>query len=147
MRGARPSGLVVAAVTGALLLAACGDDSNAAEGESVSVDPAAPPPVEPNGETLRVRSLDNSFRDDVVEIEAGTEILWTNDGRNEHDVLPVDETETWGVTRDDFLPGDEYRHVFLEPGTYPYYCSLHGTMEVGMLGTIVVTEADTGGEI
>lgn len=108
---------------------------------------AAPPPpttepapvYAPNGQTVRVRSLDNSFRGETTEVVVGTEILWTNDGRNEHDVLPVDDSETWGALRDVFQPGDEYRHVFLEPGVYDYYCSIHGTKEVGMVGTIVVT--------
>lgn len=131
--------LVVAAA--AIALVGCGDDSN--DGASEAAPPDRTPSVEPNGETVRVRSLDNSFRSEVVEIEAGTEILWTNDGRNEHDVLPADDAEEWGVTRESFEPGDEYRHVFLEPGTYPYYCSLHGTKEVGMIGTIIVT-APTG---
>lgn len=95
--------------------------------------------VPPNGEVLNVRSLDNSFIDEVVEVEAGTEILWTNNGRNEHNVVPVDESEMWGIETVDFQPGDEYSRVFDTPGEYPYYCSIHGTSEVGMIGTIVVT--------
>jgi len=105
------------------------DDS--AEDESAETFP-------PNGEVLNVRSLDNSFIDEVVEVEAGTEILWTNNGRNEHNVVPVDETEMWGIETADFQPGDEYSRVFDTPGEYPYYCSIHGTAEVGMIGTIVV---------
>jgi plastocyanin len=42
------------------------------------------------------------------------------------------------VTVDEFQPGDEYRHVFSEPGEYRYYCTIHGTAEVGMVGTVVV---------
>lgn len=108
--------------------------------EDESGEAEAPETFPPNGEVLGVRSLDNSFIDEVVEVEAGTEILWTNNGRNEHNVVPVDETEEWGVETTDFQPGDEYARVFDVPGEYPYYCSIHGTPEVGMTGTIVVTE-------
>lgn len=94
----------------------------------------------PNGMTVDVRSLDNSFIQQDIEIEAGTEVNWINGGRNDHNVLPVDESLTWGVDRDTFVPGTEYSHVFDTPGVYPYYCSIHGTAEVGMVGAIIVTE-------
>ena len=93
-----------------------------------------------NGETVEVRSLDNSFVAASVEIEAGTEIRWVNGGRNDHNVLPVDESLDWGVERDEFVPTAEYSHLFDQPGVYAYYCSIHGTKEVGMVGAIVVTE-------
>ena len=101
----------------------------------------APVPTFPaNGATVEVRSLDNSFIAASVEVEAGTEIRWVNNGRNDHNVLPVDESLDWGVERDAFVPTDEYSHLFDQPGVYPYYCSIHGTKEVGMVGAIVVTE-------
>jgi len=113
------------------------------DGESapLSPTPTQPPSPEyaPNGQTVRVRSLDNSFRNEVTEVVVGTEIWWTNDGRNEHDVLPVDSLQEWGAERDVFQPGDEYRHSFLEPGTYSYYCSIHGNEVAGMVGTVIVT--------
>ena len=94
----------------------------------------------PNGSTVVVRSLDNSFVAAVVEIEAGTEVRWINGGRNDHNVLPVDDELDWGVERQEFTPTDEYAHVFDQPGVFPYYCSIHGTKDVGMVGAIVVTE-------
>ncbi len=94
----------------------------------------------PNGEVIDVRSLDNSFIQQDIEIIAGTKVNWINGGRNDHNVLPVDEAQNWGVDRDTFVPGTEYAHVFDTPGVYPYYCSIHGTTEVGMIGSVVVTE-------
>jgi plastocyanin len=85
-----------------------------------------------------VQVLDNTFRPEEVEVAAGTEVVWDNGGRNDHNVLPV-EGDDWGVEAADFEPNDTYRHRFTEPGTYPYYCSLHGTTTKGMVGTIVVT--------
>lgn len=98
-------------------------------------------PAAPNGEVLQVRSLDNSYRLPNVEVSAGTEIWWTNNGRNDHNVLPVNDYEAWGIGTEDFTPGDEYRHVFDTPGTYLYYCSIHGTKTVGMIGSVRVTAA------
>ena len=105
-----------------------------------SAEPESDPTFAPNGETVDVRSLDNSFILQDLEIEAGTEVNWINGGRNDHNVLPVDESLTWGIDRDTFVPGAEYAHVFDTPGVYPYYCSIHGTTEAGMIGAIIVTE-------
>ena len=49
------------------------------------------------------------------------------------------EGDEWGVTVDDFQPGDTFSHVFSEPGEYRYYCSIHGSDTVGMVGTITIT--------
>ncbi len=103
-------------------------------------EPAPAPTFPANGETVEVRSLDNSFVAASVEIEAGTEVRWVNGGRNDHNVLPVDESLDWGIERGEFVPTDEYSHVFDQPGVYPYYCSIHGTKEAGMVGAIIVTE-------
>lgn len=111
-----------------LLTSACGgsDDSDAS---AVSL-------VE--GVQERVSAIDNTFRPGAITVAAGTEVRFTNDGRNEHNVLPV-EGDGWGVQVEDFAPGDEYVHRFTEPGTYAYYCSLHGTKDKGMVGTVEVT--------
>jgi plastocyanin len=105
-----------------------------------SPEPESDPTFPPNGETVDVRSLDNSFILQDLEVEAGTEVNWINGGRNDHNILPVDESLTWGMDRETFVPGIEYAHVFDSPGVYPYYCSIHGTTEAGMIGTIIVTE-------
>ena len=96
-------------------------------------------PVAPNGEVVDVIAIDNTFRPETVEVSAGTEVRWTNSGRNEHNVLPIEGAD-WGVQTEDFAPQDVYSHVFTTPGTYAYYCSIHGTTEVGMVGTVVVTD-------
>ncbi len=103
-------------------------------------EPASTPSFPANGTTVEIRALDNSFVAPSVEIEAGTEIRWLNGGRNDHNVLPVDETLDWGIERGEFAPTAEYSHLFDQPGVYPYYCSIHGTKEAGMVGAIVVIE-------
>jgi plastocyanin len=86
--------------------------------------------------TITVIALDNTFRPDVVEVAVGDTVLFVNKGRNDHDVLSVESD--WGASVDVFAPGDEFQHVFDEPGTYRYYCSLHGTTTAGMIGVVEV---------
>ncbi len=107
-----------------LATAGCGDDSD-----------AKPDLVDATSE---VGTLDNSFRPAELTVEAGTTVVWENGGRNAHNVLPV-EGEDWGVQAEEFAPGATFSHRFTEPGTYPYYCSLHGTTTKGMVGTVTVT--------
>lgn len=90
------------------------------------------------GVVAPVDVVDNSFRPETIEVAAGTEIEWSNLGRSEHDVLPV-EGHDWGTPEGTFGPDAVYRHRFTEPGTFAYYCSLHGTTTKGMVGSIVVT--------
>jgi plastocyanin len=100
-------------------------------------DDAAAPVTLVEGVEVEVASLDNTFRPEELSVAAGTEVVWTNRGRNPHNVLPVDG-DGWGVEADAFDPGDVYRHRFTEPGTYRYYCSLHGTTTAGMIGVVEV---------
>ncbi|MFM8563143.1 MAG: plastocyanin/azurin family copper-binding protein [Acidimicrobiia bacterium] len=110
--------------------------------------------VPPNGESVTVQVLDNSFRPIDFEIAAGTEVVFDNRGRNEHNVLPETvksdadlvqllardtSPSAWGVASTDFAPGENFSHVFTAPGVYPFYCSIHGVPGVGMYGVIRVS--------
>lgn len=87
---------------------------------------------------------DNSFTPEELRIEPGTTVRWVNEGRAEHDIRPVDRYAEFGVESSDFGPGDTYEFEFTEPGTFAYWCTLHGTETDGMIGTIVV--GDEGSE-
>ena len=104
-------------------LAGCGDDDDVDLVEGVTVDVAA---------------IDNSFQPQDMEVEAGTEVHWTNAGRNDHNIEAV-EGGGFGVPTANFRPGDEYTFRFTDPGTYAYYCTLHASPDSGMIGTITVT--------
>lgn len=112
-----------------------GDDSS---GESTGTE-LPDDLVVMDGTDVRVSSIDNNFRVENIQVAPGTTVTWTNDGRNEHDVLPVDG-DAWGVEVEAFQPGDSYEHTFTEPGVYHYYCSIHGTTTAGMVGTVVVAD-------
>jgi plastocyanin len=139
--------LAAAALLGSL--AACGGGGDGEDGGLSGGDgdgdgqtddtPAAEDPVVLEGDEVAVTSLDNTFRAPVIQVQPGTTVVWSNRGRNQHDVLPV-EGDAWGVDVGDFQPGDTYSHTFDEPGTYPYYCSIHGTTTTGMVGTVLVAD-------
>lgn len=143
-----------AAVAGAFLglvvgLGACGDDGgetvargDVAEDECGEAD-ASPGDVEQpaegaGAEEAYVRAQDNTFVEETISVQAGTTVMWENMGRQDHDVLPADGCDDWGVDVDGFAPGESYQHTFEEPGSYRYYCSLHGTEEAGMIGEVIV---------
>jgi len=118
-------------------------DANAAEPDASDVPTGTDSPAEPAapaepGEPVEVKALDNTFIEEEVDVAVGTEVVWKNGGRNDHDIVPVADGESWGVGIDAFHPGDEYSYTFSEPGEYAYYCTIHGTADVGMTGTIIV---------
>jgi plastocyanin len=128
--------------------AACGGDddstggdlsSDAASDAGGSDDTVPDDVVVIETDPAEVTALDNSFRPASIEVAVGTKVVWTNKGRNEHNALSV-EGDGWGVEVDDFGPGAVFSHTFDEPGVYRYYCSIHGTEDAGMIGTVVVTE-------
>ena len=143
MKNLRVSSVIVATI----LLVSCGGDSQDSEATTIETVPA-------NGEVITIQALDNSFRPFDLEIAAGTEVIFDNRGRNDHNILPdtikddagltallaSDTSPTaWGVASPDFVPGDTYSHLFNVPGTYNYYCSIHGAPGAGMYGTLVVS--------
>lgn len=141
------------------LLTACAPDAPDAAGGSKPDDADSAitttiATVPPNGESVTVQVLDNSYRPIDIEIVAGTEVVFDNRGRNEHNILPdsvkndaglaemmANDTSpaAWGVASTEFAPGDVFSHVFTAPGVYPYYCSIHGVPGVGMYGIIRVS--------
>ena len=140
------------AAIAAIALSACGTDDSAADDAAPSateVEPSGPATTAPedeaetsvpaNGEVVEVLTLDNNFRPEELEIVAGTTVRWDNGGHNDHNIIPVDDTQDWGVDIADFEPGEVYEHVFTTPGEYAYYCTLHGTATAGMIGAVVVT--------
>lgn len=139
-------GLAMVAV---LLLAACAPDPDDSARAARSAEaPASAPAAQSGGSfpasgiSASVLSLDNNFLPQVLTIAAGTEVLFENNGRNDHDITPVADLEraTWGVAPAAFAPTGTYSHVFTQPGRYEYFCTIHGTATAGMIGTIVVTE-------
>ena len=121
----RRSVAVLGAVA-SVVLPACGDT-----GELVTLV---------DGVTVTVAAEDNQFVPESLEVAAGTEVVFDNVGRNEHNVIPVDADQAAvRVDTEDLEPGAQAARRLTELGTYRYYCSIHGTETAGMVGTITVT--------
>jgi plastocyanin len=92
------------------------------------------------GVTVDVEARDNTFVPEETTVAAGTSVRFVNVGRNDHNVIPVsDDQDELLVETDDLAPEAEATVRLTEPGTYRYYCSIHGTKTAGMIGTIEVT--------
>lgn len=138
-RRATCSVVLLAGIVG--ISAACGGDDDSGA-EAIELEDV----MVMEGAAVEVTALDNSFNHQNIQVAPGTRVTWENQGRQDHDIVRVDDGgggEEWGVDRADFAPGDVYERTFDEPGTYRYYCSLHGTADAGMIGAVVV-EAPAG---
>lgn len=120
--------LVLAVLLAASGSACTGDDKPGAAG---------------GGSVVTVEAKDNRFDPATIEIDVGTTVRWVNVGRNSHNVLDI-ESEEFGVATSKFGPGKVYTHRFDTPGTFAYWCSLHGSRTRGMVGRIVVAGGSAG---
>jgi len=92
--------------------------------------------------SVAVESVDNSFEPQTVSVAVGQSVTWTNTGRNRHDIHMKKGPTDFGVDQDSFVPlTGTYTYSFSKPGSFVYYCSIHGTAKgKGMAGTIVVSK-------
>lgn len=85
----------------------------------------------PKPAVYRVGIRDFHFQPMQLVVPAGATVTWTN-----HDEEPHVVTSTGGQFKSSpaLDTDDRYSAVFIKPGTYAYYCSIHPQMT----GTIVV---------
>ena len=86
---------------------------------------------------VAIAAGDNIFTPEQVTVAEGSTVTFTNEGRNQHNVIAVADTPFSAETAS-FEPGESFRWKASKPGTYQYYCSIHGTATAGMTGTIQV---------
>jgi len=91
----------------------------------------------PQSGTVAVSSVDNNFRPQDITVTLGSTVVWTNDGRAEHNIVPSGTTP-FHVDAKAFAPGSSYTWEATELGTFPYFCSIHGTATAGMYGSVTV---------
>ena len=89
---------------------------------------------------VKVDAVDNVFKPKYITVTAGTVVTFKNDGRNEHNLIPANEGAFESVLQEDFQPKTTVDITFAKVGDFPYYCSLHGTSKVGMVGGIRVVK-------
>jgi plastocyanin len=87
--------------------------------------------------TAGVTIANNSFSPAALTVAAGTTVIWTwTAGAANHNVNPVgsEPTRSGNPTNGPHT----YQFKFNTPGTYVYYCEVHGTPTGGMRGTVTV---------
>lgn len=141
--------LFFAIVASAGLLAASACTSTAAP-ERVAASQAPSAPVEDSpapleGATVGARVIDTDFAPVTIEIETGETVRWKQTGDQPHSVTAADESFDSSpgcgpLDSDQCLgQGDTFVHTFEKPGTFAYYCRVHGLPDgTGMFGTVVV---------
>lgn len=127
-------------MTGLLTIAGCGDSKSGETTTTVEgVDLSGATFVDKVGQrTVDVKSVDNAFEDRYITVEVGTKVVWTNTGRNDHNITPSVDGAFKGVLQASFHTGMTHEVVFTAPGDYPYYCTLHGTKKNGQNGAVRV---------
>jgi plastocyanin len=119
--------LLVGCSSGSDSAPSAGDQAQAAEEAPFELDAA---PVETT-EVTAVKSY--KFDPQVIEVDAGSEVTWTNEDDFPHNIHLLDGSDE---THD--LPiGDSVSVAFDEAGDYYYECSLHPQT---MRGKVIVSE-------
>ena len=100
---------------------------------AAGVDAAERSEREPRGttEVVKIRIVDNRFRNGTTTIERGTVVKWRNRGDNTH--TTTSNSGVWDSGN--LLPGESFRRRFRRSGTFQFHCEIHSTMR----GTITVT--------
>jgi len=83
-----------------------------------------------------------SFSPSTVTIDAGQPVCWSWAGTSsQHSVKADDNSFTSGPA----ATTGTFQRTFSTPGTFGYYCQVHGSTTGGMRGTIVVRDTTGGG--
>jgi plastocyanin len=112
-------------------LAAVGALAPSCTGEAGAAQASGGTPAAASAAETSVRIADFAFMPKEVTVPAGTTVTWPNEDSTPHTVVANDDAFDSG--RLDW--GQQFQHVFMEPGAYAYHCSFHP----GMMGMVVVT--------
>ena len=118
--------VVVAALAGVALLAACGPTRPAAaiakptEAPIAAIGTVAQP--KPDGPQIEIRGF--AFAPNAVTVPVGTTLTWTNKDSEPHTVFTTDKAIASKALDTD----NQFAFTFTVSGTYSYHCSLHPYM-------------------
>jgi plastocyanin len=95
-----------------------------------------------DGSGVAVDLTKNCFEPNVLRVDAGQTVTWTNRDPDPHTVTGV--AESFGDYTE-LSEGGAVTHEFHDPGVFPYFCVIHPSM-VGaiVVGDGVSAAADTG---
>jgi plastocyanin len=110
---------IIAGMALFLIASACGKDSdsstNPGEGDN--------PPDNPPSNLVTISNF--AFSPQSITVSAGDTVTWRNDDNVNHTVT----SDSGGEPDSPVLSqGQIYQHVFAQPGTHSYHCTIHPTM-------------------
>lgn len=131
-RAGRTAMIAAAVLLAGAAVAGCGDDDDAAttadtEPTTVTDDTAATDDGESSAQeelSVDIVSIEEAFDPSSATVAAGGEITWVNIDDIPHTTTAEDGTWDSG----NLEAGDEFTFTVDEPGTYPYFCSIHPSM-------------------
>lgn len=111
----------------------------AAEAGAASGEQQAPAEAEEAPAEVVIDMLDFDYSQPEITVAAGTAVTWINQGEQKHSATADDGSFDTGLLDS----GQSETLVLDTPGTYAYYCELHGSAGGGgMAAVITVTEGN-----
>jgi plastocyanin len=86
------------------------------------------------GSQANVEMKGIAFVPKELTVQAGTTVVWTNNDPFPHTVTSGTRGSPTSLFDQTVDPGKTFSYTFQDPGTYPYFCSIHP----GMDGVITV---------
>jgi plastocyanin len=99
------------------------------------------PPPGCSGVQAMITIVGETFSPSTVTVQVGQPVCWSWSQSIAHNVHADDDSFTSGAPSTD----GNFQTTFNTPGTYGFYCQVHGSLTGGMRGTIVV-QGTTGGD-
>jgi len=99
------------------------------------------PPPGCEGIQAKITIVGETFSPSTVTIQAGQPVCWTWAQSIAHNVHADDDSFTSGAPAN----AGNFQATFNTPGTFGFYCQVHGSTSGGMRGTIVVQDSGNGG--
>jgi plastocyanin len=84
---------------------------------------------------------DNFYSPASVTVTAGDDVTWSNNGQATHSATADDGSFDTGV----FGPGGSRSVTFDSPGTFSYYCTVHGQSQSGTVRVLAAAGGGAGG--
>ena len=83
---------------------------------------------------------DNFYSPASVSVFVGDTVTWSNTGATQHSATADDGSFDTGI----FGPGQSRSQTFNSPGTFSYFCTVHGQSQSGTV-TVRAATSDAGG--
>ena len=92
---------------------------------------------------MTLAAVDEHLARPRLEISSGTVVVLENQDKENHRIIfppaPGNEVAT-DVSSPVIKPGERWGAQFLDPGTYPYHCTLHPDREQGVVEVVDTDE-------